>query len=147
MSTWCWIAFIGLQSQVQGAEREVHRHQLEISASGASIVRREAGGAAGDGGDVPLKAETSIDTYYGGDRVLDDCTGLKQTWACSDVNSTAALCESYKASQGGNFYRCSWKMRKPKTDDQEEEPPECYLDQKAGVCSRQGDSSANATGQ
>eukprot|EP00913_Durusdinium_trenchii_P025425 g23869.t1 len=68
MSTWCWIAFIGLHHLLQGAEREVHRHQLEISASGASIVRREAGGAAGDGGDVPLKAETSIDTYYGGDR-------------------------------------------------------------------------------
>eukprot|EP00434_Breviolum_minutum_P019596 symbB.v1.2.017286.t1/scaffold1325.1/size176917/12 len=124
----CFLTFL----TAQGSEPQIQRHlQLEISAAGVEKSQ------------IYMRREASDAEHESLSRVRDDCTGLKVATACSsaDVNGSAASCESYKAPKGAAFYRCTWKRSEPNHGDEPGMPPECYLDEKAGVCSRLGDSS------
>ncbi|CAE7185384.1 Cep162, partial [Symbiodinium necroappetens] len=159
----CCVAAVVLQL-CHAAGSETRRHQMVISSSGMSdvdavqqvVMRREAGAKAHDVDaaleDVDLSADAAkFDVRFGikddnKARKQNDCTGLKEASECtrSEVQQSAAACESHKAPRGPQFYRCTWKKSEPNHGDEPAVPAECYLDEKAGPCSTWGDTSSTS---
>mmetsp|Transcript_61406 Transcript_61406/g.143662 ORF Transcript_61406/g.143662 Transcript_61406/m.143662 type:complete len:168 (+) Transcript_61406:51-554(+) len=147
------------------AGSETRRHQMVISSSGMSdvdavqqaVMRREVDAKARDVDaaleDVHLSADAAkFDVRFGtkedskARKNQNDCTGLKEASECtsSEVQQSAAACESHKASKGPQFYRCTWKKSEPNHGDEPAVPAECYLDEKAGPCSTWGETSSTS---
>ncbi|OLP76422.1 Centrosomal protein of 162 kDa [Symbiodinium microadriaticum] len=160
----CCVAAVVLQL-CHAAGSETRRHQMVISSSGMSdvdavqqvVMRREAGAKAHDVDaaleDVDLSADAAkFDVRFGikddnkARKTQNDCTGLKEASECtsSEVQQSAAACESHKAPRGPQFYRCTWKKSEPNHGDEPAVPAECYLDEKAGPCSTWGDTSSTS---
>ncbi|CAE7689721.1 HYDIN [Symbiodinium sp. CCMP2592] len=163
-SRFCCAAAVVLQL-CHAAGSETRRHQMVISSSGMShvdavqqgVMRREVDAEARDVDaaldDVHLSADAAkFDVRFGtkedskARKTQNDCTGLKEASECtsSEVQQSAAACESHKASKGPQFYRCTWKKSEPNHGDEPAVPAECYLDEKAGPCSTWGDTSSTS---